>query len=455
MKRAAPRLLIAAPGSGSGKTTVTCALLRAFSKRLGHVNAFKCGPDYIDTMFHTEAVGVDSRNLDLFLLDAETVRWLLLKNSSPDGLSVLEGAMGYYDGVGGRERASSYNVARETKTPAVLVADCRGMALSLAAALKGFAGFRQDSFVKGVLLNRIKPALYPRMKEMVEQETGLKVYGYLPPLPEAGLESRHLGLVTAVETAGLQQKLHLLAEQAERTVDLDSLVQLAREAPELSADAPVLSGTMAGGEKIRIAVAKDNAFCFYYQDSLDLLRELGAELVPFSPLRDQALPEGCQGLLLGGGYPELYAKELSGNAGLRRSVKAAVENGMPCIAECGGFQYLQSSLQDQAGTVYPMAGIMDSQSYPAGALRRFGYVTLTAKRDNLLCRAGESIPAHEFHYWDSTSCGGEFRAQKPGGSAWDCAFATETLYAGYPHFHFYSNPEFAGNFLKKCSEYRG
>ena len=455
MKRAAPRLLIAAPGSGSGKTTVACALLRAFSKRLEHVNAFKCGPDYIDTMFHTEAVGVDSRNLDLFMLDAETVRWLLLKNSRPDGLSVMEGAMGYYDGVGGRERASSYDVARETKTPAVLVADCRGKALSLAAELKGFAGFRQDSFVKGVLLNRLKPALYPKMKEMVEREAGLKVYGYLPPLPEASLESRHLGLVTAAETAGLQQKLHLLAEQAERTVDLDGLVRLAREAPELSADAPALPEPIAGRGKIRIAVAKDKAFCFYYEDSLELLRELGAELVPFSPLCDQALPGECRGILLGGGYPELYAEELSGNAGMRRSVKTALENGTPCVAECGGFQYLQGSLQDQAGRAYPMAGVIDSQSYPAGALRRFGYVTLTAKRDNLLCRAGESIPAHEFHYWDSTDCGGDFRAQKPGGRAWDCAFSTETLYAGYPHFHFYSNPGTAWNFLKKCSEYRG
>jgi len=198
-------------------------------------------------------------------------------------------------------------------------------------------------------------------------------------------------------------------------------------------------------EKIRLAVARDNAFCFYYEDSLDAVREMGGELVPFSPIADGALPENIDGLYLGGGYPELYAKELGENASMRASVCAALERGVPCIAECGGFMYLTEAIGDE-----PMAGFLPGTCFDTGKLTRFGYVTLRAKKDNLLCRAGGKIAAHEFHHWDCTCPGDAFAAEKPTGRRWECAVASDTLYAGYPHFHFYSNLEFLYSFYDAC-----
>ena len=201
----------------------------------------------------------------------------------------------------------------------------------------------------------------------------------------------------------------------------------------------------APGAPVRIGVARDNAFCFYYEDSLGLLRTVGAELVPFSPLSDSALPAGLDGLYLGGGYPELYAAQLSENRSMCSSVRAALEAGLPCIAECGGFMYLTQSIAGHA-----MAGVLSGSCFDAGKLTRFGYATLTAQRDSMLFAAGEQIPAHEFHHWDAEQTGDTFTAAKPFGRSWPCVFATDTLYAGYPHFHFYANPSFAVRFLDAC-----
>ena len=225
-------------------------------------------------------------------------------------------------------------------------------------------------------------------------------------------------------------------------MDLDGLLQLAAEAPDVVYEAAPLPRF---SEPVRIAVAQDEAFCFYYEDSLAVLRELGAELVPFSPLTDGELPPEIHGLYLGGGYPELHAAQLAENCAMRQNVKQALDRGLPCIAECGGFQYLTESLDGR-----PMVGALPGKSYQTGKLVRFGYVTLTAKKDNLLCRAGDSIPAHEFHYWDSEQTGDGFTARKPSGKQWDCVFATDTLYAGYPHFHFAANPQFAVHFYEAC-----
>ncbi len=448
-----PRLMLAAPGSGSGKTTAACAVLRALKNRGEAVSAFKCGPDYIDPMFHTEVTGVRARNLDLFFFSADTARYLLKRNTPPGALALLEGVMGFYDGVGDSSRASSYELARETGTPVVLVAGCRGKALTLAAELRGLRDFRPESGVRGVLLNGVKPAMFPFYRGLIERETGLRVYGYLPPLPEAALESRHLGLVTAQEVPALQEKLDRLAAQAEETVDLDGLLALARSAPALPAPACLPGTERLEGARVRVAVARDRAFCFYYEDALSLLRALGAELLEFSPLRDRALPEGCAGLLLGGGYPELSVRELSEKEPMREAVRRAVTGGMPCVAECGGFLYLHRTLRGAEGPAYPMAAALPGDAFPAGGLRRFGYVRLTAKQGNLLCRAGESFPAHEFHYWESSCPGGAFAAEKPGGRRWDCAFASPTQYAGFPHFHFCAKPEMAARFLRACAAF--
>ena len=449
----APRLLLCAPASGGGKTTLTCALLQALVDRGANPVAFKCGPDYIDPMFHSEIIGAKSRNLDLFFLGVDTTRYLLEENSRGSGLALIEGVMGYYDGIGLSADASAWDLARATRTPAVLVLDGRGRALTAAAVVKGMRDFRPDSGIAGVVLNRVSPMLYPRLREAIERETGVKVYGFLPSRPDCALESRHLGLVTAAEVAGLKEKLSALAAQAEESVDLSGLLELARTAPDLEATPMALPEPVEG--RPRIAVAKDKAFCFYYADGLALLEQLGAELAEFSPMNDESLPEGTCGLYLGGGYPELYAKTLADNRPMREAVRAAVLGGLPTVAECGGFLYLNQTLADGEGRAWPMAGVFPGRAANTGKLGRFGYVTLTAKTGGLLGPAGTKIPAHEFHYWDTGAPGADFRAEKPQSArGWDCAYHTPTLYAGFPHFHFSAAPGAARDFVAAGRRYQ-
>lgn len=469
-----PRLMVAATGSGTGKTTLVCGLLSALSS-IGHnMASFKCGPDYIDPMFHTEILGTPCRNLDLFFTGEEKTRQLFIRNAKDHELSIMEGVMGFYDGLAmDSDRSSAYHLAKLTKTPVVLLVNGKGMALSVAALIQGFAQFRQDSGVAGVILNRISPMSYPALKQTVEQETGIPVLGYLPQMDGCNLESRHLGLITAAEVTNLKEKIERIAEQMKQSLDLDGLVRLAQSAPPLQEDFSQLTirpsnealpmrigiGPKAArnpsdkaSASVRIGIARDHAFCFYYRDSLELLEELGGELVPFSPLNDHQLPSGLSGLILGGGYPELYTKALEENQSMRDDIRTALLKGLPCIAECGGFLYLHEKLEDETGEVYRMAGVVPGTAFPTGKLTRFGYVTLTAKEDNLLCRAGEQIRGHEFHYWDSRSCGEGFHAEKPSGKkSWDCVHTSPTLYAGFPHLYLWSNPAFAQNFLAACA----
>ena len=443
MEQKLPRLVIAGTNSGCGKTTVTCAVLQALVNRGLSVAAAKCGPDYIDPMFHSRIIGAKSANLDPFFFDEPTLRYLLAQNAAGCAVTIIEGVMGYYDGLGlTTTRASTWETAQKTASPTVLVINARGAALSVLAAVQGFLQFQPQSRICGVILNGCTAMSYAPLAKELEARFGIKACGYLPRLPACTLESRHLGLVTAAEVADLREKLQRLAAQAEMSIDLDLLLRLANEAPPLTVCPLPLP---EAGEPVRIGVARDRAFCFYYEDSLGLLRTVGAELVPFSPLSDSALPAGLDGLYLGGGYPELYAAQLSENRSMCSSVRAALEAGLPCIAECGGFMYLTEAIGE-----HPMVGFLPGRCFDAGKLARFGYVTLTAERDNLLCRAGGSIPAHEFHHWDAEQTGDAFTAAKPFGRSWPCVFATGTLYAGYPHFHFYANPSFAVRFLDAC-----
>ena len=447
-----PRLMLAAAASGSGKTTAACAILQALKNRGLSCASYKCGPDYIDPMFHRQVLGIPSRNLDLFFAPEKTVRQLLQKSSAGKDLAFIEGVMGYYDGIASTSFASSWALAQATQTPVVLVLNCRGMSVSIAAQLGGYLQYEPNSGIRGVLLNQISPSLYPEIKALIESRYPVAVCGYLPKMPDCSLESRHLGLITAEEIADLKERLQRLGEQAEQSIDLDLLLKIAFKAPQLPEEQLHLPQKVAQG--LRIGVARDKAFSFYYADNLELLEQLGAQLVPFSALTDE-LPEQLDGLLLGGGYPELYAKQLSENGSLRTAIRAALQQGLPCIAECGGFQYLQQALEGADGNLYPMVGFLPGKSFRTGSLRRFGYVTLTAKRDNLLCKAGEQMAAHEFHYWDSEVTGDGCIAQKPlRKSHWDCVVCDSNFWGGYPHLYFYSNPQMAANFLARCADYR-
>lgn len=442
MQQTIPRILLAGTSSGCGKTTVTCAVLQALVDRGLRTGAFKCGPDYIDPMFHSRIIGAKSANLDLFFFSDNTLRYLLTKNAAQCDISVIEGVMGFYDGMGlTTTRASSYEVAQVTDSPVVLVVSARGASLSVLATIQGFLTLYPHNHIRGVILNQCSAMTYAPLARAIEERFSIRALGFLPKLADCALESRHLGLVTAEEVADLREKLQRLALQAEETVDLEGLLALARSAGPIECQ-PVELPRL---EPVRIAVARDKAFCFYYEDSLEALRDMGAELVPFSPLEDDRLPEDIQGLYLGGGYPELYGEQLSRNRAMGDAIRRALEGGLPCIAECGGFMYLTEAIGP-----WPMVGALPGQCFDTGGLKRFGYVTLTARRDTLLCRAGESIRAHEFHHWDCTQPGDSFAAEKSTGKRWDCAVTRDNLYAGYPHFHFYANPDFAVRFYQTC-----
>ena len=447
------RLMFASLASGSGKTMVTCAFLQALKNRGKLPAAFKCGPDYIDPMFHSRVLGMDSHNLDLFFAPEQIVRGLVARHTRQKDIAVIEGAMGYYDGAASGTLASSWSLAHATGTPVILVIDPKGMSLSLAAVVKGVLAFRSEHHVAGLLLNPCPQRLYSALRPMLEEHTGIPVLGYLPHLPECTIPSRHLGLVTAAEIADLHEKVQAMAGQMEQSVDIARLLAIARSAPELDA-APLPAQEPVTEAFPVIAVARDPAFCFYYDDNLQLLRELGAKLAFFSPLADQALPPGTDAIYLGGGYPELHAPALCANVKMREVVRAAMDDGMPVLAECGGFQYLQNDLITREGERCAMVGALDSESAPQQSAGRFGYITLHARQDNMLCKQGERIAAHEYHRWDSQQTGESFLAVKPDGREWNCIIARDNLFAGYPHLYFYSNISFAANFVRAAAAYQ-
>ena len=438
-------LMIAAMHSGAGKTVTTCALLAALKQRGKRLQAFKCGPDYIDPMFHERVIGVPSRNLDLFLQGEEGVLKTLSRAEAD--LALIEGAMGYYDGLNNTTDAGAYALAQLTKTPAVLVITPGGSGLTLAAQVKGLLDFRPNSGITALILANCPERRFTSLAPVLEREMGLPVLGYLPPMEEARFESRHLGLLTAGEIGDLSTRIGKLGEAAERCIDLDRVLTLAGTWKETSKQ------PTAPSSRCRIAVSRDEAFCFAYADNLDAFEEAGAELVFFSPLRDMELPN-ADGLYLPGGYPELYAEALSENRAMMDSIAAAVKAGLPTVAECGGFLYLGQSLEDAAGRAHPMCGVLPGEGFKTGRLRRFGYQTITAPADSLLFRAGERIPAHEFHYWDSTQNGTDLIASKADGRSWECGYVSPQFYAAFPHLHFGGALPLSERFVKACEQWK-
>lgn len=448
MEKKMPRILFAAPKSGSGKTTITCGMIEVLKRRNFQIASFKCGPDYIDPMFHRQVLGIEAGNLDTFFTGEETTRYILEQKAKKADITVLEGVMGFYDGLGGQsEKASTYEVARVTETPVVLIVDAKGASVSLAAVIKGMLEYRKDHKICGVLLNQVSMSYYERLKNLIETECLLPVLGFLPVLKDLAVPSRHLGLVSPAEWKDFEKWAGQIADAVEAYMDVDALIALAGGAPYCSGKAPDIP---ALARPVRLAVARDEAFSFYYAENLELLSRMGAELVYFSPLHDDRLPEEIDGLLLGGGYPENHAQALEKNETMRAAVCAALKGGLPCLAECGGFLYLQRTLEGADGHPGEMAGVLTGEGFRTKKLTRFGYIEAEARTPGVLGGRGERIRGHEFHYWDCTENGDGFLAKKPlSDREYPCMVHTETLAAGFPHFYYYSNPDMIFQFLQE------
>lgn len=374
--------------------------------------------------------------------------------------------MGYYDGAGMTTAASSYELAHVLQVPVILVVDAAGMGNSVVPLVKGYLDYRTPSNIAGVLFNKVSSAsMYAALKKAAERELKIRAVGYLPCLAQAEIESRHLGLVRPQEVQDIRRRVQYMADVMEQTVDHRLLLEIAglhavsyAYTPQIETDSddPMTSNLQKQhfrqhlGGKVRIAVAKDEAFCFYYQDNLDLLESLGAVLIPFSPLTDQALPDAVHGLLLGGGYPELYAQRLSANGSMRRDIRQKIADGLPFLAECGGFLYLKETLDH-----HPMIGALSGTAFAAGQKTHFGYAELTAQIDTVFGPVGTKLRGHEFHYYDTTENGSAFLAKKPcRDTSWMCMQAGTNYAAGFAHLYFYSNPKAAESFLHCCRKFR-
>lgn len=472
------RWMIAAPASGSGKTAAVCGLLTLLKKRGCSTGAFKCGPDYIDPMFHKKVLGIPGCNLDSFFLEPEQLRDLFCRETAELEAAVVEGVMGYFDGVGGMSWGSSWDIARILKLPVILVVDGHGASLSVLAQIKGFldyqpTGEREENRIAGVILNRTSPSMCSVLKPRIEKELGIACLGCIPVLKWLDLKSRHLGLLLPDEIGNLQEQMERLSQVLEESVDVERLLELGRGPQrryESGADQEDGAGRedeagredragrkkKQGEETFCLAAAMDEAFCFYYQENLELLRELGARIIPFSPLRDEKLPEQTDGILLGGGYPELYAAELGENRSMREFIRRAAEEGMPILGECGGYLYLLGELEGEDGNMYPMAGVFSGSGKREERLRHFGYVTVQTGADSSYLKKGQQIRGHEFHYWhcqeDETE--GAMEARKPlGGKKWPAMRVKHQVTAGFPHLYYPSLPEFAERFARACMEY--
>lgn len=455
MKFEIPRIMISSLSSGGGKTTVTCGILKALKNRGIDISSFKCGPDYIDIMFHKKALGGAPGNLDGFFCSESMLKNLFCGGASGKS-AVIEGVMGYYDGISMEsDFASSYYIAKVLKIPVIIVINAKGMALTAAPVIKGVIDFKKDSNIKGIILNNVSKGVYTALKNVIEENTGTEAIGYFPHNEEYFFESRHLGLVNPGNLENIDEKIEKLGKIAEECIDIDKIIRLSKSAPFIDTEIVLKKSSESRSEKIKIGVAYDKAFCFYYKDNIEILEKLGCEIVYFSPVGERKLPDKISGIILGGGYPELYLKELSENNEMLTDIKRNIEDGIPCLAECGGFIYLHARITDKENKAYKMAEVFSGKAFFTGRSEKFGYIEMTAREDGLLLKRGEKIKAHEFHYWDSDDGGNLFSAKKPSGKkSWECMKAYKNTIGGFPHIFYRSNINFAKNFVKKCREWK-
>lgn len=466
-----PRILLAGMNSGCGKTSITCGILKALTDRGIRIQSYKCGPDYIDPMLHSHITGQPCRNLDPFFSTEEELRELMAKDSRKAEFSVVEGVMGYYDGIGVSCEKSTHTVSAATKTPTILILNTKGMSHTMIPLISGILSYRENP-VCGVILNRCSKGLYQMIKPEIERELPVKVAGYFPNDDSVHIGSRHLGLMTAAEIQNLDEVIARLGALAEECIDLDLLLRLGEKAPVLPEKSPLRTDTLSAKSSepktaddktvtpavqpapVRIAVAWDKAFCFYYQENLDILRQEGAELVYFSPVSDRHLPENIGGIYLGGGYPETYRKELSENLSMKEDICRAAAKGMPVLAECGGFMYTCNQLVETDGSAMPMLGLIhtDVQMTPRLSME-FGYVTMEALRDTPFFDKGTQIRVHEFHYSKAAEKGNVCRMEKSTGRSWTGMYVEGNVMAGYPHLYFHNCRNVARRFVQLAAEH--
>ena len=441
--------IIAGTSSGTGKTTVTLALMAALRKKGLKVQPFKAGPDYIDPSHHSSVCGRDSYNLDTWMMGEDGVKNSFARSMRDGDVGIVEGVMGLFDGRGGQNvEGSTAHLAKVLGIPVIIVIDAAGMAASAAALLQGFENFDHDVNVAGVIFNRVGSARhFAMLKEAVETSCRARVLGYVPKDLGVSIPERHLGLIMAGETLTDNKQLAGLVED---TVDIDAMLDCSR----IDVQAVSEESSAHTVEPVTIAVARDEAFCFYYRENIDLLERYGAGLAFFSPLEDESLPEGTKGVYLGGGYPELHAERLEKNSSLRDEIKRFAESGGPVYAECGGLMYLGKSLTDLEGNNFNMAGLFQWSSKMLTKRRSLGYREVRAGLNSPFLKERETARGHEFHYSEIsqfegiercyTSIGSDGRETKEG-------YCYKNSLASYVHLHFASNPGFVERFVEKCS----
>lgn len=450
------RIVIAGTGSGVGKTTVTIGLMAALKSKGYTVQGFKCGPDYIDPTYHTAVTGRTSRNLDSYMLSHETVKEILFKGSTGADISIMEGVMGFYDGKDPRSNlGSTAEISILTKTPVLLVVNCQSMARSAAAIVKGYQLLDPETNIIGVIANKVgSEGHYKIVKTAIEQECQIPVVGYLKRENEIEIPERHLGLVPSIERGELTPFFEQLGSLINETIDVEKIFSLA-DAPELEIPSNSLF-IKKENRGIKIAVARDAAFNFYYQENLELLDSKGAECIYFSPLKGEVLPKDVDGLYLGGGFPEEFAEELAKQKEVNDSIKLAIRSGVPTLAECGGFMYLTDSIETTDNHLHQMVGVIPGTVKMQKRLAALGYREISGTENNFLLPQGVKAKGHEFHY--STFQSHEeipFAYQTKGmrGTKQE-GYITQNLIAGYTHIHFASCPELIDQWLDLCEKRR-
>lgn len=452
------KILIAGTNSGVGKTTISLGIMQALTKRNLKVQPYKVGPDYIDPSYHTFITGRYSRNLDSYMLEDEKIK-CIVKNSSKDAdISVVEGVMGLYDGYGvDLDDCTSSYTSKLLKMPVILVINAKAMATSAAAMVLGYKMLDRNVNIAGVITNNVKSeSHYSTLKEAIEKYTGVEVLGYFPPNKEFSLESRHLGLIPSVEMDSLKAKFDNLADEIEKYINIDRIIEISEtEEFDTSFELGDFIENNKGNNKT-IAIAYDKAFNFYYRENIELFEKLGMNIEYFSPISDKKLPK-CDYVYIGGGFPEIFAKELDENKEIRYSIMNAHINKIPIYAECGGLMYLGEKLEDQNKDIYNMVGIFKGCSKMTSSLKRFGYCFGEAKTDTILAKKGEIIKGHEFHhsvFESEEECAYYMRKLKNDKviDEWEGGYSKGNTLATYLHTHFYNNLDCIANFIERGRE---